>query len=319
MRILITGTSGFVGSAIASHLTSLGHETHGLSRTPARANCVTQDHLFDLRQPFTLPLLFDCVIHCAALSSPWAHPHDYLQSNVVATKNILAFCEQRNAPHFIFISSSSVHYQEKDQFHIKEDDALPEPSINEYARTKKMGEALVSAYKGPYTIVRPRAVYGPGDTVLFPRILRAAKRGRLPLIERKSGQPAMGDLIYIENVVAYIEKIVLTKTTGTYLLTNNSPININDFLLHALNQLGYPSPKRKLSVKTALFFAKMSEWLSAHLFSYREPPITQFGVSVFAYSKTFNVDKTIAHFGKPLYTNEQGLEKFIAWWTQHDH
>lgn len=319
MKILITGTSGFVGSAIAADLKADGHEIHGISRTKSRPNCVSHDYNFDLTQPLVLNSSYDVVIHCAALSSPWAHPHAYFKANVTATKNVIDFCNKNPATQLIFISSSSVHYENKDQFDLNEKSTLPITFVNEYAKTKKMSEDLVKLYQGPWAIVRPRAVYGPGDTVLFPRILRAAKNKRLPLIERSDGKPIMGDLIYISNLTNYISKIIETKATGTYILTNNKPVDIKDFLLNTLSLLNYPAPKRRISVQKAMVFARISEFISATLFNYREPPITRFGVGVFAYSKTFDITKTISAFGQPTYTNEQGLEQFISWWLNYDN
>ena len=52
-------------------------------------------------------------------------------------------------------------------------------------------------------ILRPRAVFGPGDTVLFPRVLTAARKGRLPLLV-SDGPPPQGDVIYIDNLCHYM-------------------------------------------------------------------------------------------------------------------
>jgi nucleoside-diphosphate-sugar epimerase len=65
--------------------------------------------------------------------------------------------------------------------------------VNAYAETKAMGEALVRTYEGPWVIVRPRAVFGPGDTVLFPRILAAAAVDGCRFHQRRPARP--GDLI----------------------------------------------------------------------------------------------------------------------------
>lgn len=317
MRILITGTSGFVGSAIATELKAAKHEVHGMSRTKSRPDSVTYDHLFDLTRQLVLDISFDVVIHCAALSSPWAHPDAYHKNNIVATKNIIDFCNKKPGTHLIFISSSSVHYENKDQFNLNEASILPVVAVNEYARTKKLCEELIKQYQGPWLIVRPRAVYGPGDTVLFPRILRAAKAKRLPLIERSDGKPIYGDLIYIGNLTSYISKMIEQTATGTFILTNNMPVNTKDFLLNVLSELNYAVPKRKISMRKAMFIARISEFISATLFNYREPPITRFGVGVFAYSKTFDVSKTIRSFGNPDYTNQQGVDHFIQWWLKY--
>src|SRR5262249_38661197 len=130
----------------------------------------------------------------------------------------------------VFLSSSSVYYRPCHQFGITEETPLPERPVNHYAATKRKAESLVAAYPGPWVILRPRAVFGPGDTVLFPRILRAAQAGRLPLLVADG--PVTGDLIYIENLVDYTVRAATDPLVrGCFNLTNNEPVPVLDFLL----------------------------------------------------------------------------------------
>jgi 2-alkyl-3-oxoalkanoate reductase len=313
--ILITGSSGFIGSQLCRYFENLGHIVYGIGR---RALVNTSYHYiqYDLRLPLHLTLEPDIIIHAAALSSPWGSRNAFEQNNVLATHNIIEFCKQANAK-LVYISSSSVYYKNEHQLNITEQTPLPEKSINLYAATKRKAEELVKQYSGDWLILRPRAVFGPEDTVLFPRILRAAKAGRLPLLKSKDG-PVLGDLIYIETLCDYIAKASLNPSiTGEFNVTNNQPVVMLEFLLDIFKQLDLAEPKRTVPVERAMMLARVLEGVYTFLPG-QEPPITRFGVSVFAYSKTFDGSKTLKVLGEPKVSLEEGKQRFIAWVKEQD-
>jgi nucleoside-diphosphate-sugar epimerase len=313
-RILGTGVSGFVGGALGAHLRGLGHYVAGVSRGPARDGAVDEHIRCDLREPIgTLPAA-DAAVHCAALASPWAAPRDYKTSNIDATAHMLDWAERTGVSRFVFISSSSVHYiAGADQEGIREDMPLPARAINEYAATKRQAEDLVRQSKLSWVILRPRAVFGPGDTVLFPRILRAAEQGKLPRIVRANGVSPRADLIYIDNLSHYIERALASEAGGAFNLTNNEPVELYPFLDAMLDKLALPRPRKAVGVGSAMLFARGAELVSQYLRAYKEPPVTRFGVEVMAYSKTFDVSKMLAAFGPPPVTLTEGVERFIEW------
>jgi 2-alkyl-3-oxoalkanoate reductase len=185
--------------------------------------------------------------------------------------------------------------------------------VNDYAATKYAGEQFVRAYPGRWVIVRPRAVFGPGDTVLFPRILAAARAGKLPLITT-AGPPATGDLIYIDTLVDYLLAVATRQdVAGCYNLTNNQPVVIQNFLLDVFARLGLPAPTRRVRVRTAMIAAAVTEAVYRLLRLPGEPPITRFGVGVFAWSKTFNVTKALTDLGPPSVSLADGVEAFVRW------
>jgi nucleoside-diphosphate-sugar epimerase len=335
-RVLVTGVSGFVGGALGQHLLARGHRVAGISRREPRPGTVSEFFARDLSRPLDQPdcAPVDAVVHCAALSSPWAAPAAFRAHNVDATRHVLEWAARTGARRFVFISSSSVYYQAGvDQTGISEDSPLPAIPINQYAATKREAEDLVRQSSLEWVILRPRAVFGPGDTVLFPRILRAARRGALPRIVRPSGDSPLADLIYIDNLSYYIERSLsldierslsldiersLSLDSAaiagrTFNLTNNQPVALYPFLDDLLARLDIPRPKRSIRVSTALAFARAAELVSQHLLNYREPPITRFGVEVMAYSKTFDVSRMLAAFGPPPISIETGVERFLAW------
>ena len=206
---------------------------------------------------------------------------------------------------------SSIRWPSQHQLDITEQTPLPAKSVNLYAETKRKGEELIRNYQAPWAILRPRAVFGPGDTVLLPRIIEAAKQGKLPLLVAP-GESIIGDLIYIDNLTDYIIKAVEDdKIQGDYNLTNNEPVPIIDFLMDVLGKLEIPLPTRRVSVRTAMFGAAVLEGFHKIFRPSREPAITRFGVHVFAYSKTFDVSKSIRDMGTPKINIEQGIKQTI--------
>jgi nucleoside-diphosphate-sugar epimerase len=313
-RILVTGASGFVGGRFLSRFRDRpGLVLHGVGR---RALDDPDYTALDLAERFGLPFKPDVVIHAAARASPWGTAAEYRRDNVEATRNVIDFCRRcPRPPRLIYVSSSSVFYRRGPQLGLTEESPIGPRFVNRYAATKYEGERLVREYPGPWLILRPRAVFGPGDTVLFPRLLAAARAGRLPLFT--ADPPAVGDLIYIDTLADYLLRAVeRPELTGAYNLTNAEPVAIQPFLLDVFARLGLPAPRRRVSVRTAFWAAGLSEAAWALLRLSGEPPVTRFGVGVFAWSKTFDVRRALADLGPPSVPLADGVEAFVRWVRQ---
>jgi nucleoside-diphosphate-sugar epimerase len=321
VKILVTGASGFVGSSYVRRTRARdGLVLHGIGRRRLDESSYSS---IDLTQPFDLDFDADVVVHAAARASPWGTRDDYRRQNVDATRHVIDWCRrQPRLPRLVYVSSSSVFYRDGDQLGLTEDSPIGPAFVNDYAATKHAGERLVHDYPGEWTIVRPRAVFGPGDTVLFPRILAAAMRGRLPLIDT-GGPPAVGDLIYIDTLSDYIHAAATSPHAAgrAFNLTNNQPVAILPFLLDVFDRLGVPRPSRQVSLRTAMRAARVSEAIYRLLRLSGEPPVTRFGVGVFAWSKTFDVSRAVSAFGPPSVTLDSGVDRFVAWqkaqWQRH--
>lgn len=311
MKILITGASGFVGSSFMNAYEN-EHEIYGIGR---RVLNKKNYYSFDLTQPIGWDINPDVVIHCAAKSSPWGSYEEFYKQNVVSTQNIINFCKKKNVKKLIYISSSSVFYKNEDQLNINNETSIGPDFVNDYAKTKYMGELLVKEQFENHVILRPRAVYGQGDTVLFPRILQAARKGKLPQI---IGKEVIGDLVYIDNLVHYMLQACVQDVKGEFNLTDGSPVEIYSFLKTILNKLDINVQFKPLTIEKAMFVAGLVETVYRFLPTKAEPPITKFGVGVFSYSKTFNVENTQKVLGLPPYTTEQGVERFVAWQLEQD-
>ena len=315
-RILVTGASGFVGGRFLSRVGAREDlMLHGLGRRPRPGPGYTSH---DLSQPLVAlsdsSFVPDVVIHAAARATPWGTAGEFTRDNVDATRHVIDYCLAHGRPRLVYVSSSSVFYQDGSQIGLTEQSPIGRRFVNRYAETKAAGERLVQAYPGSWVIARPRAVFGPGDTVLFPRILAAAQAGKLPRFETGAAGPAMGDLIYVDTLVDYLLALALRRElTGAYNLTNAQPVPIQAFLLDVFARLGLPAPTRTVSVRTALAAATVTETLWTLLRRTGEPPITRFGVGVFAWSKTFDVTRMLADLGPPSVSIADGVDAFVRW------
>lgn len=308
MNALITGASGFVGGAVWRQARDRHWKTLALGRRPL----VADDYrVVDLSSPFDLDFAPDVVIHAAARSSPWGSRRAYEAQCVATTRHVLDFCATHGRPHLIHVSSAAVLYENQHQLGLREESPLADPPINEYARAKSRSEELVRAYEGAWCIVRPRAVFGPGDPVVFPRILRALERGRLPLF--LSDRPVMADLIFIDTLAEYILRCAEKRASGIYHLSQGEPVEIQAFIRRICSELGLTPPQRRVSTEQALRFARLLEGLHRMLPFLGEPAVTAFGVSVFAHSKTLDVSRALRDLGAPAVSLEEGFRRFIAW------
>ncbi|MFN8200795.1 MAG: NAD(P)-dependent oxidoreductase [Nakamurella multipartita] len=316
MRILVTGSNGFVGGRVVTAARERGWQVIGLGRRPRPAVEVDGYQRHDLADPLRLDETVDAVVHCAALASPWGRPEAYRRANVDGTRHVLEWARDHGSPPVHYVSSSSVFYTRADQLGITERSPIPAPAdqINIYSRSKLAGERLVESYRGPWSILRPRAVFGPGDTVLLPRVVTAARAGRLPLLVRREPEPVLTDLTHVDVVAHYVVEAVARELTGPANRTNGEPVELYPFLFGLLDDLGLPRPTRRLPVGTAMALARASEIASATMLGYREPPITTFGVSMFAHSKTFDITRCRRLLGPPPLTVEQGRRSLVDWW-----
>ncbi|RKE20364.1 NAD(P)-dependent oxidoreductase [Streptomyces sp. TLI_171] len=176
--IALTGATGFCGAQVAARATALGFRVLALGRRPARYG----EHLpWDATAPDVPDLsAADAVVHCAAAvgDHPPGSPLERTQRvvNVEATARLLAAAGGRP---FVFVSSASVYDPRPDRSRVTEEHPTADGHLNTYGRTKAAADRLALAAGA--VVLRPRAVYGPGDPHLVPRLLASVRRGLLAL------------------------------------------------------------------------------------------------------------------------------------------
>lgn len=165
MRLALTGGTGFVGSHLIERAIAAGHTIRALTRRPqpARRGVTWIEGALD--RPDSLAKLCkgtDAVIHVAGVIN--GSPEEFHQGNVVGTENMIAAAAGAGVSRFVYISSL----------------AAREPQLSVYGRSKCVSEEPVVAAGSDWTIIRPPAIYGPGDREMLD-LFRFARRRILPL------------------------------------------------------------------------------------------------------------------------------------------
>jgi nucleoside-diphosphate-sugar epimerase len=166
MRLAITGGTGFVGSRLLDLAVAAGYEITALTRRPQppREGVVWVEGAFDSREAISaLVRNADAVIHVAGVvNAPDAKGFE--DGNVTGTLAMLAATTASGVARFVHVSSL----------------AAREPSLSLYGGSKQRAEDLVTSSGLDWLIVRPPAVYGPGDRELLD-LFKAARLGVVPL------------------------------------------------------------------------------------------------------------------------------------------
>ncbi|MEO8295828.1 MAG: NAD(P)-dependent oxidoreductase [Gemmatimonadota bacterium] len=184
MRALVTGATGFVGGHLVRALRARGDQVTALVRSPEKARALeaAQVHLVrgDLDNTEALARAVagqDVIYHVAGLVAARSEA-EFLQVNRDGTSRLLEAALAAGAPRFILVSSAAAGGP-----------ALPgkprtgsEPAhpVTAYGRSKLAGEDVVRSSALPWIILRPPAVYGPGDREVL-KVFKIAKLGVAPV------------------------------------------------------------------------------------------------------------------------------------------
>ena len=232
MRILVTGTAGFIGAALALRLLERGDIVYGIDNhndyyDPALkearlarfalhahythqradiADATAVDHAFAAFHP-------ERVVNLAAQAGvrySLRNPHAYVQSNLVGFVNVLEACRHAAVEHLVYASSSSV-YGANRKLPFAVEDAVDHP-VSLYAATKKANELMAHAYSHlyrlPTTGLRFFTVYGPWGRPDMAPILFADRISRGEALEVFNHGQHSRDFTYIDDIVEGIVRVL---------------------------------------------------------------------------------------------------------------
>jgi nucleoside-diphosphate-sugar epimerase len=256
----------------------------------------------------------EAVFHVGALSAPWGLSRDFHHINVGGTASVLEGCRQHGVRRVVYVSSPSVVFDGRDHINLREDAPYPRRFASVYSLTKKLGEDLVNAAsregKLETVILRPKAMFGPGDQSLLPRLVEVARRKRLPQIG--DGRNLV-DLTYVENVVqALIAALDSPAASGkTYTITNGEHIPLWPTVRMVLRRTGLPDDLRPLPLPVALFVARLME-IGGTLRG-KEPLLTTYTVGILARTQTYDISAARRDLGyHPTISVAEGIERTLG-------
>jgi nucleoside-diphosphate-sugar epimerase len=251
-------------------------------------------------------------VHLAALSTPWGRRHDFLATNVEGTRRVLAAARAAGVRRLVHVSSPSVTFDNRDRRGVTEAEPRPARFLSAYQESKALAEDLVRAATGLETvIVRPRAIFGPGDTSLLPRLLARARTGRLRIVG--SGHN-LADLTYVDNVVdaLLLARDVPGAAGRTYLIANGEPVVLWDFIATCLRGLGLAPPTRHVPFQLAFALAGAAEALHRALPALGEPPLTRYTVALLGRDQTIDLTAARRDLGYAARVSlAEGLDRAI--------
>ncbi len=327
--MFVTGGTGFLGKALARRFLQLGHDVTVLGRNKEIGSKLEREGIRfvagDLEDAKLMEELIenqDYVFHCGALSSPWGKFQRFYQANVIGTKNVIAGCERHQVRRLIHVSTPSLYFYHNNRLDVKEGDSLPQKFINHYAHTKYLAEIEIDRAfsRGlPVITIRPRAIFGPEDTTIIPRLIEVNKKRFIPLVD---GGRARIDLTYVENVVDALLLCMESPehTIGKkYNITNGENVVFRDVLQQLFTYMDAPMKTKEISFKKAMKLAGLFEWVSTYLLLGKEPLLTKYTVSVLGNSQTLDIEAAKCDLGyTPKVGIEEGIATFVEWWKKND-
>lgn len=321
-KILVTGSSGFIGSELVVSLLKSGHQVFGVdnhndyydvSLKEARLSRFV-DHpnykhfISDIADSVQMEFIFssakpEIVVNLAAQAGvrfSLEKPMQYIQSNVVGFSVVLELSRLHQIKHLIYASTSSV-YGDSQTVPFSEHQSTDRP-LSLYAATKKSNEAMAFSYSHlfglPTTGLRFFTVYGPWgrpDMALFKFTRQILADEPIQLF---NGGNHKRDFTYIDDIVFGLNKVInhsiqpssassqLPPPASIYNLGNGQPVNLIDYITEIEINL-------QRTAKKIVMPAQPGDMLQT-------------------YADTSLFDKAYGYIGRTKF--QEGVKKFIAWY-----
>ena len=323
--ILVTGASGFLGSALAAALRASGHPVRVLARPSSpRTNLNPADVVYegDLRDRTSLAAALKGVrylFHAAADYRLWArNPEEIQLSNVEGTRLIMEEALSAGVERIVYTSSVATLKLINGALSTEDDPLADGEGIGAYKRSKVAAERLVEAMiqrNGlPAVIVNPSTPIGPRD-------VRPTPTGRI-IVEAASGRmPAFVDtglnLAHVDDVAAgHIAALERGRIGERYILGGDN-VFLADMLADIARLVGRRPPKIKLP-RTMLYPIAYGAEFLAKLRGV-EPFITMDGLRMARHHMFFDDSKARRELGYVSRPYREGLADAIAWFRTHGY
>jgi len=313
----ITGASGFIGGALARRLVADGWTVTALARSDAaRAGVEANgaqakpDDLGDLRALQAGMDGAEVVFHAAAHLGDWGRRQDFVRDNVNGTSNVLDAARAAGVARVVHVGTEAALMHGKPLIEVDERAPLQPSSPALYSATKAQAEALVVAAAGDgleTVVVRPRLVWGTGDTTILPAIAEEVRKGRFVWV---GGGRHLTSTTHIDNVV---EGLILAATKGAsggvYFVTDGTPVVFREFITDLLATQGVEAPTRNLprALVGALAGAGETLW---RLRLPGRPPVTRLAYWLSAQECTIDISRARRDLDYvPVRTIDDGLQE----------
>jgi nucleoside-diphosphate-sugar epimerase len=315
-QAFLTGGSGFIGGKLIARLLAEGWTVRALARSDAAAATVqslgaeaVRGDLGDRASLAAAAAGAEVAFHLAAHLGEWGPWEEFQRGNVEGTDNALAGCAEAGVGRFVHCGTEAALMGAGPLVGVDETAPLQPDAKAPYAATKARAELAVRAAnrEGFETVVlRPRFVWGEGDTTLLPAMVETVKSGRFAWV---GGGKNLTDTTHVDNVV---EGLMLAMERGrageAYFVTDGETTSFREFVTALLRTQGVEPPERNIPAWTAAPMARLAEAAWKYLSLSGEPPMSTLRAWPLTQECTIDIAKARSELGyAPIVSHEQGL------------
>lgn len=315
MKIFITGASGFVGGAAAKAATEGGHDVLAMSRSEKSDAAIKALGAKPIRcdlDTIAAEHLAGCeaVIHCAAFVEAWGPKDAWFNANVLGTQRVLDAAKAAGVKRFVHIGTEAAIVRGQDIHDADETAPLAPDSPYPYCATKAQAEQRVVAANVPNQfetiVLRPRFIWGPGDTTLLPLIEAMAKTGKWTWIDHGK---AITSTTHIDNLVAAIGLALTEGRSGeAYFILDEGTLSMHDMITQMAATKKIALPEKSIPKWAADALGAVSETVWSMFGLKTDPPLTRHAAMVMSRDCTLNDAKARNELGyRPVITRSEGF------------
>lgn len=326
MNVLVTGGTGFTGSHLTRRLLSRGYDVRVLDNQKGIAfdELVEKGAHISLGSVTDEGLLREAVAGCekifhlaAAFRKVNLPKHIYRETNVTAMRRLLEIARQSNVRKVVYCSTQGVHGNVDNP---PGDESSPIEPEDYYQYTKYEGEKVAREFirKGmDITILRPTAIYGPGDPGRFLMLFKRVKSGVFPFF---GNGKALYHPVYIDNFIDAFE-LAAEKPAARgqeYIIADEHYYSIEEIVQKIANIMD-------IDLKILHFPFWPLYWISAVVeFAFKplpmEPPLFRRRADWFRQNRAFKIDKAKQELGYvPAVDLDTGLRLTYEWYRENGY
>jgi nucleoside-diphosphate-sugar epimerase len=298
-RAFVTGGSGFVGGRLIPALVARGVEVRALARSDRSIATVEALGATAVRGDLDARASLDegctgcdAVFHAAAHTDQFDPVEIHMRITARGTESVLAAARAARVKRFVHVGTEAVLADGRPIVRASEDRPLPAKPMGAYPLTKGLAERAVVAANGhdglETVVVRPRFVWGKGDTNLLPEFVAAVKAGTFAWV---SGGHYLTSTVHVDNVT---EGLLLAHDQGTpgaiYFVTDGEPVEFRDFITKLLATQGVDPGSRSIPRWVARTLVTATSWM-------KKPPLTRTAFSLMAHEVTVDDEKARRELG----------------------
>ena len=305
----VTGGSGFLGGHLIAGLCERGVHVRALARSRASSAAVAKlgaepigGDLDDVTAMTAGMRGVDVVFHAAAFAKQHGSRREFFQANVAGTEHVLRAARDAHVRRLVHIGTEAVLAEGRPIVNADESVPRARRPAGLYPLTKGLAEARVLAANSAEletVVVRPRLIWGPGDTSVLPELVATVRAGRWAWI---AGGHYLTSTCHVDNVV---EGALLAATHGRpgdiYFLTDGEPVEFRAFISALLRSRGAEPGAREVPRWFVRALATLTSWMP-------RPPITKTAIALAGVEVTVSDQKARRELGYTgRTTREAGL------------